>query len=127
MRYLGISKDDIQKGISNLTHLSMRLEQKEGLNNCTIINDAYNSDFQSLENALEFLNRQMQHEKRVLIISDILETGLTWPQVHEKLIRHIKKANVQEVIGIGEDFWNNQKGFEFPNFRFQAYKSTDHF
>ena len=127
MRYLSISQEDIQKGISKLTHLSMRLEQKQGLNNCTIINDAYNSDFQSLENALEFLNRQIQHEERVLIISDMLETGLTWPQIHNKIIRHIKKANVQEVIGIGEDFWNNQKVFESSNFRFHAYKSTDHF
>jgi UDP-N-acetylmuramoyl-tripeptide--D-alanyl-D-alanine ligase len=60
-----------------LTPVAMRLELKQGLNNCSVINDTYNSDLQSISIALDFLEQQHQHPKRTLILSDILQTGRT--------------------------------------------------
>jgi UDP-N-acetylmuramyl pentapeptide synthase len=49
---------------------------KNGINNCSVIDDTYNSDLQSLEIALNFLGQQNQHQKKTLILSDILQSGL---------------------------------------------------
>ena len=37
----------------------MRLEVKEGRSGCTLINDSYNSDYNSLDIALDFMNRRL--------------------------------------------------------------------
>jgi alanine racemase len=38
--------------------VEMRLKVKNGINNCSIIDDSYSSDFQSLKIALDFLESQ---------------------------------------------------------------------
>ena len=59
----------------NLSSVALRLELKEGINNCSIINDSYNSDINSLSIAIDFLNQQKQHRKKTIILSDILQSG----------------------------------------------------
>ena len=54
-----------------LQTVGMRLEMVHGINGCTLINDAYNSDLTSLRIALEALTQQNQHQKRSVILSDI--------------------------------------------------------
>jgi len=41
-----------------LEPVAMRLETKKGINNCQLINDTYNSDINSLNIALDFLQSQ---------------------------------------------------------------------
>lgn len=55
----------------------MRLEVKEGRSGCTLINDSYNSDYNSLDIALDFMNRRPDcaGRKRTLILSDIEQAG----------------------------------------------------
>ncbi|WP_431198801.1 Mur ligase family protein [Mucilaginibacter sp. P25] len=64
MLALGYSAVEADKRIERLAPVSMRLELKNGLNNCSVIDDSYNSDLQSLEIALNFLSQQNQHQKR---------------------------------------------------------------
>ena len=61
--------------MNDLPPVAMRLEQKSAINDCTLINDSYNSDFNSLSIALDVLNRQFQHKNKTLILSDILQSG----------------------------------------------------
>ena len=61
--------------LQELTSIAMRLEIKAGINNCTIINDYYNSDVNSLVIALDVMNQQRQHKEKVLLLSDILQSG----------------------------------------------------
>jgi Alr-MurF fusion protein len=53
----------------------MRMELKHGINDCTIIDDSYNSDPASLAIAIDFLSRQSQHKKKSIILSDMFQTG----------------------------------------------------
>ena len=71
----------------------MRLELKNGINNCSVIDDSYNSDIQSLEIALNFLNQQNQHQKRTLILSDIFQSGLQEAVLYQQVaeLSEIKK------------------------------------
>jgi len=84
-----------------LTPVAMRLELKQGINNCSVINDAYNSDLQSISIALDFLEQQHQHPKRTLILSDILQTGRTDAELYAEVAELLRQKRVDRLIGIG--------------------------
>ena len=75
--HLGLSKTLLAERMQNLEPVAMRLEVKEGQHGCTLINDSYNSDINSLDIALDFMNRRPDHKGlgRTLILSDIYQTG----------------------------------------------------
>ena len=101
----------------SLPPVAMRMELKEGINNCSIINDSYNSDLNSLEIALNYLDQQNQHKKKTLILSDILQTGKNTKQLYTQVASLLKKFKVNRLIGIGEaissqgEVFNNEKVF----------------
>ena len=70
------SRDDCRKD-GRVEPVAMRLEVKEGRSGCTLINDSYNSDYNSLDIALDFMNRRPDcaGRKRTLILSDIEQAG----------------------------------------------------
>ena len=74
---LGIEEKTIKERMAHLEPVAMRLEVKEGQHGCTLINDSYNSDINSLDIALDFMNRRPDHKgrKRTLILSDIYQSG----------------------------------------------------
>ena len=78
---LNINPNKIATKMKQLKPLAMRLELKQGINNCSIINDAYSADLQSLSISLDFLEQQKQHPKRTVILSDVLQSncsGTCW-------------------------------------------------
>jgi len=97
----GYGNDIIAKRMLNLSPIAMRLEQKAGINNCTIINDSYNSDFNSLSIALDFLKQQNQHKKKTVILSDILQSGRNEVDLYTDVANLLKKNGIDKFIGIG--------------------------
>ena len=57
-KILGFDTKKLIKKIENLEVISMRMEEVEGINNCNIINDYYNSDLESVKNSIEFFRRK---------------------------------------------------------------------
>lgn len=100
--YLGYENIVIAERMRLLSPVAMRLELKEGINNCSIINDSYNSDLGSLAIALDFLNQQKQHPKKTLILSDILQSGYTNANLYKEVAELIDKKGISRLIGIGE-------------------------
>lgn len=84
-----------------LPPVSMRLELKSARFNSLIINDSYNSDLNSVAEALEFLNQQAGIKQKVLIISDILQS-IADVQLYTKLGLLIQKYRIDIFIGIGQ-------------------------
>ena len=97
----GYNNLTIQKRMLNLTPIAMRLEQKAGINNCTIINDSYNSDFNSLSIALDFLKQQNQNKQKTVILSDILQSGRNEVDLYTDVANLLKKNEIDKIIGIG--------------------------
>ncbi len=73
----GFSAEELDKRMALLEPVAMRLEVKEGEHGCTLINDSYNSDINSLDIALDFMSRRPDHSGRrhTLILSDIFQSG----------------------------------------------------
>ena len=124
MLHLKYEDDLISERMELLSPVTMRLELKEGINNCSIINDSYNSDLGSLAIALDFLNQQKQHDKKTLIISDILQSGRDEENLYQKVAGLIKTKNINRIIGIGEAISKYEN--LFPGKK-QFYKTTDEF
>lgn len=89
--------------LEKLSKVSMRLELKNGINQCSVIDDSYSADISSLAIALDFLNLQNQHPKRTVILSDIYETGKNKELLYEEIAALLKQKNVDRLIGIGPD------------------------
>lgn len=101
MLYLGFSNTTINERVKTLKPIAMRLEQKQGINNCSIINDSYNADINSLNVALDFLQQQEQHHKQTLILSDLLQSGMEEKELYASIAAILHKKNLYRFIGIG--------------------------
>jgi len=115
-----------EKRFDELEPVAMRLEVKKGINNCTLINDTYNSDINSLDIALDFMMRRSldKKNKTVLILSDVQQSGVTPDVFYKKVARLVEKKRVQRIIGIGKDISMNAGQFTIEK---EFYASTKDF
>jgi alanine racemase len=102
MLYFDYDYKTIEHRMELLFPVEMRLKLKNGINNTTLIDDSYSSDFQSLKIALDFLESQKQYKKKTLILSDIFESGLSNEDLYSKVSQLIISNKINRVIGIGE-------------------------
>lgn len=101
MLQMGIETKIIQERISLLRSVAMRLELKEGVNQCQVIDDTYNNDLAGLQISLDFLNHQSQKANKTLILSDILQSGLSDNELTDNIAQLINKSGIKRIIGIG--------------------------
>ena len=107
--YLLLPPHVIAQHMTRLEPVAMRLEVKEGKNGCTLINDSYNSDIASLDIALDFMARRPEREglERVLILSDLQQTGLSAPTLYAKVAELVESRGIERIIGIGPQLVDN--------------------
>ncbi|MBS1743156.1 MAG: bifunctional UDP-N-acetylmuramoyl-tripeptide:D-alanyl-D-alanine ligase/alanine racemase [Bacteroidetes bacterium] len=112
--------------MNELRTIEMRLELKQGINNCSIINDSYSADIDSLQIALDFLSQQQQHQKRTVILSDLLQSGLSDDLLYQKISSIISHQHLHRFIGIGPKISSKKQLFEnIPGAAF--FSATDEF
>ncbi|RZK04406.1 MAG: bifunctional UDP-N-acetylmuramoyl-tripeptide:D-alanyl-D-alanine ligase/alanine racemase, partial [Flavobacterium sp.] len=99
--YFDYDYKTIESRMELLYPVEMRLKVKNGINNSTLIDDSYSSDFQSLKIALDFLESQKHHKKKTLILSDIFQSGLDKEELYAKVSQLIISNKINRVIGIG--------------------------
>ncbi len=121
---LGYSNEIIRERMLFLSPVAMRLEMKNGINNCSVINDSYNSDIGSLTIALDFLNQQKQHAKRTVILSDILQSGKNEENLYGEVAALLRAKGVDQLIGIGPAISRQKDVFSLPK---KFYATTDDF
>lgn len=103
--HLGLTTDEIAQRMLAIEPVAMRLEVKQGQHGCTLINDSYNSDVNSLDIALDFMNRRPDHEgrRRTLILSDIYQSGEDGATLYKEVSDLAVKRGVEKFIGIGPE------------------------
>ena len=112
---MGYDFEEISQRILLLERVAMRLEVKEGVRNCLLINDTYNSDLNSLAIALDFLHQQATDKNlsRTLIISDILQSGLLPDELYGTVVKLIQSKAIDKIIGIGPEISKQSQRFSF--------------
>ena len=118
--YLMVSPETIAERMACLEPVAMRLEVKEGKNGCVLINDSYNSDFASLDIALDFMARRSEGKmrRRTLILSDILETGQPGKLLYRQVADLVHSRGVDRLIGVGEEISAASARFEVKDKQF---------
>jgi alanine racemase len=122
--YMHYSQEIILERMTKLYSLGMRLELKPGIQNCSIINDSYSLDLPSLEIALDFLNQQSQDQKKTIILSDILQTGMDLGTLYYQLAGLVQSKGVHRLLGIGTEITLYQDLFSMEK---EFYSSTQEF
>ncbi len=124
--YLGVTPQQLAERMARLEPVAMRLEVKEGQHSCTLINDSYNSDINSLDIALDFMSRRVNDERRrTLILSDIFQSGKADQELYHEVNALCIERNVGRLIGIGPRISANADVFSLPSSIFFA--TTDDF
>jgi alanine racemase len=124
MLFLGYQAELISDRMKTLVPIAMRLELKEAINHCSLVNDSYNSDINSLGIALDFLNQQTRHAKKTIILSDILQSGREPESLYREISGILAGKGISRIIGIGEEI--SRQAALFPMEK-TFYKTTDDF
>lgn len=121
---LGYSPEQADLRLEKLSHVSMRLELKNGINQCSIIDDSYSADISSLAIALDFLNQQNQHPKKTVILSELFETGKDDLDLYDEIADLLTQKKVNRLIGIGTHIAKYAELFKFET---QFFEDTSSF
>ena len=121
---MGCEPYQIQEGLYELEPIPMRLEVKEGINSSFLIDDTYNNDLQGLTVALDFLKQQQQKSKKTLILSDLLQTGISHSHLYREVDELLSQHNITRLIAIGPDLRDRKDQFSLP---VTAYPTTSDF
>ena len=126
IRELGLLTEKVIRQFEKLHAVAMRLELKEGLNGCQIVNDYYNSDINSLSIALGFLDQQNRKtgKSKTLILSDIQQSGRSSAELYREVNRLLEHNGVTRLIGIGQEIAQAAGNFSVPA---EFYENTDAF
>lgn len=110
---IGKDQDQILNRFSTLQPVAMRMEIKQGINQCIIINDSYNSDLNSLSIALDTLDQQASEDflPKTLILSDIYYSPKTDDDLYAEVAQLVKLRSVERFIGIGPALKKHSKLF----------------
>lgn len=123
---LNYSVSDLQKLILEIHPIAMRMQYYKAINNCTVINDSYSFDVNSFLIALNFLDKQLQQNKTV-ILSDLPNDNYLQPD-YQIVINYLNSHAITKCIFIGQEwekFFNSYP--EKINFAFSHYTSTKQF
>lgn len=121
----GLPAPVVQERILLLRPISMRLELKEGINNCYIIDDTYNNDLQGLTMALNFLAQQEQRQHKTVILSDLLQSGQTPLELYGIIAQLLREKKIDRLIGIGQEMSRQANQFDVAEKEF--YPDTESF
>lgn len=121
---MGYSPEEADARLEKLTRVGMRLELKNGINQCSVIDDSYSADISSLAIAMDFLNLQNQHPTKTLILSDLYETGKSDQVLYTEIAALLKQKHLNRLIGIGPNISVFASSFELET---EFYQSTQDF
>lgn len=96
---LGGKEDVMLSKLANLPSLSLRLELLEGVNNCTIVNDTWTNDPDTLPASIDFLLLHKKNQESIVVLSDF--AGTYPEEVYEKTIQTLHHKGIKEVFFIG--------------------------
>ncbi|TFH34817.1 MAG: bifunctional UDP-N-acetylmuramoyl-tripeptide:D-alanyl-D-alanine ligase/alanine racemase, partial [Bacteroidia bacterium] len=121
---LGLPLEGAVKAMASLEPVAMRMEKKEGINRCVLIEDYYNSDPGSLGMALDHL-KDIPNKDKTLIISDFIQSGREMHELGGEIVLLASRAGVNRIICIGSglssvselfpgktEFFKDTAGFE---------------
>src|SRR6218665_2019375 len=109
---LGRHLPDIAGRLEKLQPVALRLEIKTGIQNSLLINDYYNSDLDSVKIALSYLQQQNRRGRKIVIVSDIEQSGISSAVLYRQLAELFALNKVDLLVGIGQEISRHKPLFK---------------
>lgn len=98
---LGIAPEEIKTSLESYTAFPMRFKIIRG-NKITLIDDSYNANPSSMEQALRELIRMRDRGRVVAVLGDMLELGKFSEQLHGAIVKMVFDIGVNVFVAVGE-------------------------
>ena len=98
---LGLSQEELNQGLQDCRPASMRM-QTQTLGGVCVINDAYNSNPDSLQAALETLKSFPVRGKVIAVLGDMAELGESSEPAHSEAGEQVAKLGLNGLIAVGQ-------------------------
>lgn len=99
---LGLSKQQIIKGLQSITPVSGRMQILSGINSTTLIDDTYNSSPIAIKAALDVLYG-VESPQHIAIIGTMNEMGEGSQEMHVEIGSYCHPKNLQLLVTIGAE------------------------
>lgn len=99
---LGLSAEEIDKGLHNIHPVSGRMQRLAGINNSLIIDDTYNASPEAMKAALATLYR-IDAPHKIAILGNMNELGKYSKEAHEEIGIYCEPNKLDLVVTIGPD------------------------
>ena len=106
---VGVPLAVIQHGLQTFTGVDGRLRTYAGLESCTVIDDTYNANPDSMRAAIAVL--AAKKGKRLLVLGDMGELGADSESMHTEVGRAAKAAGIDALHAVGESAKNYVAAF----------------
>ena len=98
---LGLSIDEIIKGIEKFELTKKRMDITELENGVKVINDSYNANFESMQASLKYLS-ELKNERKIAVLGDMFGLGKFSEELHKKVGEEVAKNNIDLLICCGD-------------------------
>jgi UDP-N-acetylmuramoyl-tripeptide--D-alanyl-D-alanine ligase len=99
---LGVSPEDIQKGLQAIRPMPGRMNPLKGIDSTIVIDDSYNSSPAAASAALQALYA-LQVPQRIALIGSMNELGMSSPDEHRKLGELCDPGLLSWVVTVGDE------------------------
>ncbi|RFU67288.1 UDP-N-acetylmuramoyl-tripeptide--D-alanyl-D-alanine ligase [Peribacillus saganii] len=124
---LGVGVETSIKRLSTFKNFTRHLELMSGLNDCTILDDTWNTNPTSLNSALQVLHSIGKGKKNVALLGDMMALGEFADEVHRQVAELIIETKLDVLITIGEKAREIGKEAIRLNFGGKVYMYDDSF
>jgi len=124
---LECEQEQMKNGFLKLNPVALRLELLAAVNHCTIINDSYSADLNSLTIALNFLKQLTTNNKNTVILSDFLEYKDRSEALYQAIADLLIQKNITRLIAIGHQIAIIQELLADANIDIQYFQNTEQF
>jgi UDP-N-acetylmuramoyl-tripeptide--D-alanyl-D-alanine ligase len=94
---LGLSFDQIVKGINKTKPFEHRLEPKTGNDGVITLDDSYNGNPDGVKAVIEFLG-SLQNQRRFYVTPGLVEMGNKTEEVHKEIGRSLAQAKIEKIV-----------------------------
>jgi UDP-N-acetylmuramoyl-tripeptide--D-alanyl-D-alanine ligase len=100
-KYLGMSTEEIQKGLKNYKPLFGRWEEHHVFEGSVLINDAYNANPDSMKAAINAIYAAYPDKNKWLILGDMLELGDYEESMHTEIGQWLQDKKIESIVTVG--------------------------
>ena len=117
---LGKETDNFAFAFESKDIKDIRQKKSKWLNGCTLIDDTYNANPDSVKNSIDLLSNYKKNT--VLVLGDMLELGKHKKRLHKEVGKYAKEKGIKALIGYGKLAEEMVKGYGERGFFFENEK-----